>query len=120
MMMELKRDPKAVVPGVPFAVDERARLCKQLAYETFERDGALRWKINQAVIMPETFKEAGLLPPERQAAEREKYVEEGVRAYRKQYQNHKHSAQEMAEMDAAFGPGKEIVNVLTGATYTTK
>jgi hypothetical protein len=119
-MMELKRDPKAVVPGVPCAVEERARLRKQLANETFERNGALRWKINQAVIMTETFKEAGLLPPERQAAEREKYVEEGLREYMKQYRNHKHSAQEMAEMDAAFGPGEVVVNVLTGDTYTTK
>lgn len=33
--------------------------------------------------------------------------------------NHKPSAEEMFEMQAAFGPGAEVVDVITGQVYYT-
>lgn len=50
------------------------------------------------------------------AAAREIEVEESLAAYRASFTGY--SAEELHEMQAAFGPGATVVNILTGATVT--
>ena len=98
--------------------EQAARLRKQIETETYEKDGALRWKANDAVLMVDTFKEAGIEPPAGQAAARAADLDGFFAEYRKN-QPAEPGAEERFEALAAHGPGVELVDVISGRRFTT-
>lgn len=97
---------------------EIQRLRQWLTSETYD-GGGLRWKTNNAVISPSTFKDAYVGCPERQVAAYQEYVDASVAAYRQARANHVPDVEEMFEMRAAFGPGVTVVDVFTGQKFKT-
>ncbi len=86
------------------------------AEATVENDGAIRWNSNGSYLMDdfcEKLEYAGY-PFSRSATreKREAQVEKELAAYRAS--RHGFSPEERAEMQAAFGKGTTVVNVLTG------
>jgi hypothetical protein len=79
-----------------------------------------RWKSNDKVLMLETCEEYGV-PCDKvaQAAARSAELDKFFEEYRKQRKNHQPSAEEQFEMEAAFGPGVEVVNIITGQRFRT-
>jgi hypothetical protein len=81
-------------------------------------DGILRWKTNDQVPfddMLQDFQRLGIrFDVEKTKQFREKQVEESIAAYKKSMENHQYSEEELFEMRAAFGPGTEVVNIITG------
>lgn len=49
----------------------------------------------------------------------EKDIQKVLAEYREARKNHTPSAEEMFEMRAAFGPGAEVVDIITGQVYRT-
>lgn len=84
----------------------------------YEKDGALYWRSNDAVIPPSFFKDHGFPVPIRQEEAQKIYVEAVLNVYR-QSQPAKPSAEERAEARAAHGPGVELTDIVTGRRFTT-
>lgn len=93
---------------------EKQERQESLREDTYEKDGALRWQSNDAVIGLDVFADAGVEPPPGQKTAYDKYISESLAAYRKSMENYVPSDEELFEMRAAFGPGTEVVNVITG------
>jgi hypothetical protein len=102
----------------PYEVKDIARLRGQFITESYTVAGVLHWTANDAVIPPSVFKDAYITMPEGQQAAHDKSVDEICAAYRAN-QPAQPSAEDMFEMRAAFGPGKEIVNIITGRVTRT-
>jgi hypothetical protein len=112
--MELREDPRSAALVYAFEISRREDLRRQLAEQTFERNGALLWKCNSAVIPVDTFREAGYFPPAAQAEEREKDIEAFMAEYCKRKPTAEALAEQAFEIEANFAPEETIVNVLTG------
>lgn len=82
-------------------------------------DGVAYNRIGRVVMddMAEKIQLAGL-PIDREATAdaREVEVEKAVKEYREAMKNHQYDAEELFEMEAAFGKGTKVVDVLTGQT----
>lgn len=78
----------------------------------------LRWKSNNSVPPQEVldfWKYIGKrFNMTKSVAARERETKDFLKEYRKRMENYEHSAEEMAEMRAAFGEGATVVNVITG------
>lgn len=98
---------------------ERRELAETIRKDSYEQNGALRWKSNDAVIGLDTFRDAGLTPPPAQADEYRKYVDASIAQYREARKNYRPSAEEAFEMRAAFGPGETVVDIITGQKFKT-
>ena len=72
------------------------------------------WKKSGNVVPPWFFTEKGIDMPEQQEAAHEESTARAIANYRKAMKNHKPGPEELFEMRAAFGPGAEVVNVITG------
>jgi len=117
--VKLKNDPKAKRLSRRSEVEARYRLRVEILFDTHEENGVLLWDSNGQVIPTFVFHDAGFLPPAGQAAAFDAETDRFLAEYRKR--DHTPSAEEAFEMDAAFGPGKEIVNIITGKTvYRTR
>ncbi len=81
-----------------------------------DEDGILRWKSSHRVPPQDCLEEMGLSDEDLHHCRlaRDHEIDEFLTAYRKQMEDHEHSAEELFEMRAAFGPGAEVVNVITG------
>ena len=98
------------------AHEEAARLLAQRDNIEVEEDGAAKWKSNGSylpadVVEKLTFAGADFFSAEATAAKREAQTAEFLGNYR---QNHRTTAEERAEMEAAFGKGTTVVNIITG------
>ena len=84
----------------------------------------LIWRSNNSPVPPSWFFEHGYecFMPEGQQAAHDKSLDRAAEEYRKNQaaRTPEQIAEHQAELDAAFGPGKTIVDVMTGDTYTTK
>lgn len=81
------------------------------------RDGAFRWNSNGNVIPEDCMLSmAQFTTAEIQASQRVRSAETAafLAEYREAQKNVEPSAEELAEMRAAFGEGETVVNVLTG------
>jgi hypothetical protein len=111
------------IPEQPykFLMDRILSLRESLRTETFEGpDGELRWKSNPtSVIALDVFRDAYVTPPVSQQAAYDKHLGWFLAAYREARKNYVPSAEERYEMRAAFGPGEEVVDVITGQRFTT-
>jgi len=98
---------------------ERSR--QSLRDETFVgANGERRWKSNPTSVIPmDVFRDAYVTPPASQQAERDACVEREIGAYRERMKNYVPSAEEQFEMRAAFGPGRTVVNIITGQEFRT-
>ena len=88
-----------------------------------DEKGVARWKSNNRVvpadaITPEIVEMPGFNFKSTWNT-REAETKAFLDSYRKEMANHVPSAEEMCEMQAAFGPGAEVVNVVTGQKYQT-
>jgi hypothetical protein len=102
-------------PHMLFAKEYIRNILKQQdAYQ--DKDGVWRWKSNNRVPFEDMLQCWGLDDETMQKciAAREKDVSKTLASYRKQMENHVPSAEERFEMQAAFGEGAEVVNVITG------
>jgi hypothetical protein len=78
-----------------------------------------RWVSNDSVIMLQVCRSHGIPCDEKAQEEaRDKYVDETLKNYR-QNQPEIPSAEEQYEMLAAFGPGKDVVDVVSGRKWRT-
>lgn len=98
------------------AHEEAARLLAQKDNIEVEADGAAKWKSNgnylpADVVEKLTFAGADFFSAEATAAKRDAQTAEFLNSYR---QNHKVTAEERMEMEAAFGKGTTVVNIITG------
>ena len=98
------------------AHEEAARLLAQRNNIEVEEDGAAKWKSNGSylpadVVEKLTFAGADFFSAEATAAKREAQTAEFLGNYR---QNHRTTAEARAEMEAAFGKGTTVVNIITG------
>jgi hypothetical protein len=112
--MKLKDDPNAPKPRFKRDEEYRKRLREEIPRDTYEENGALIWKASDNAVPLDCFRDAGLLPPKGQAAEIKRRDAIFLKKYREQMKDYKPSAEEIFEMNAAFGPGQTIVNVITG------
>lgn len=94
--------------------EEAKRLQAQLKTETYEKDGALFWSSVDRPVPMDVFKDARVEAPAGQKAAVEAHTSAFLAEYRKNMADHQHSAEELCEMRAAFGPGATVVNVITG------
>jgi len=98
---------------------DRQEMCAQFT------DGIVRWVSNDRVppaeVLAEMLELRGITQAEHDAAAATERAETGafLDAYRESMANHVPSDEEMFEMRAAFGPGAEIVNVITGQVTRT-
>lgn len=109
--------------------DDVLQLRASMLMETVEGpDGALRWKSNGAVLSPGTFQDAYIVCSSEQRKVYEVYVLRVIEEYRcsqvercpsSARMDDAMAAERAFEMTAAFGPGVDIVNVLTGQRYRT-
>lgn len=88
-----------------------------------DEDGIVRWKSNDSVPFPDMlydFRHLGFIDEttERRSTETRNH-ESGlaIERYRKQRAEHGYSDEEMFEMRAAFGPGEEVIDILTGKKF---
>ena len=98
------------------AHEEAARLLAQRDNIEVEEDGAAKWKSNGSYLPADVvekliFAGADFFSKEATAAKREAQTAEFLGNYRR---NHKTTAEERTEMEAAFGKGTTVVNIITG------
>lgn len=86
---------------------------------TIHSDGTVTWDINNALVpgdVVEVWEKMGY------PVNHENHMEaraEDLRKLREQMRGQKPSREERAEARAAYGPGVEIVNVITGESWIT-
>ena len=95
-----------------FKAREVERVRKMIETESYEVDGVLYWKSNDAVVPPFTYKDAELPVNEKQQAAYDAANEAFFAEYAKR--DHTPTDEELFEMRAAFGEGETVVNVITG------
>ena len=98
------------------AHEEAARLLAQRDNIEVEEDGAAKWKSSGSylpadVVEKLTFAGADFFSAEATAAKREAQTAGFLGNYRR---NHRTTAEERMEMEAAFGKGTTVVNIITG------
>lgn len=102
--------------GGSYTREQAERLRKEFVDPTkvsTDTDGVIRWRTNNAIISPALFRDdAFVVCPPAQVAAYEKDAQEFLAAYRRA--DPKPDAEQMAEMRAEFGPGKVVVNMITG------
>jgi len=98
-----------------YAEKEVARLQLKIKEHTYNINGVLIWKSNDRPVPVDVFKDAKVEAPAGQKEACDKNTAEFLAEYRKNYKGP--TAEEFAEMRAAFGPGTELVNVVTGNKY---
>lgn len=87
-----------------------------------EDDGAIKWVSNGHYLNKDTMQKVidnGFTDFSVEATNKKRDIQdtEWLKNYRKNYKGP--NEEELFEMRAAFGPGKTIVNVLTGTTIRT-
>lgn len=98
------------------AHEEAERLLAQKDNIAVEDDGAARW-ISNGRYLPEDVTEklifagADWFSPEATAAKRDEQTATALESYRN---NHTTTPEERSEMEAAFGHGTTVVNIITG------
>ena len=89
-----------------------------------EEDGAVKWASNGRYLMDDltvVFECAtSRVNAVATEAKRDEQTCKEIEAYRNSRKNRGYSDEEKFEMDAAFGPGHTIVDIFTGARYTTR
>lgn len=97
--------------------EERERHFREFPEKTYKDEhGCHRWKSNNQYPPDEVLTDAGISREERRRcgmlrmAQSAKFMEE----YRRARRGRPRSAEEMFEMQAAFGPGETVVDVITG------
>ena len=98
------------------AHEEAARLLAQRDNIEVEEDGAAKWRSNGSYLPADVvekliFAGADFFSEEATAAKREAQTAEFIGSYRR---NHRTTTEERAEMEAAFGKGTTVVNIITG------
>jgi len=90
---------------------------EELKTDATLRDGVYYWKSNDRTVPPSCWTVRGLVPPKEQEKARD---EETAKFLAKLRANPQPVTDEEAfEMRAAFGPGVEVVNILTGKRFKT-
>lgn len=128
--MQLKYNPIPETMPTPFAATgkrdifrcelERAeRLREKFITDTYEKNGALFWKSNDAPVPMDCFGDAFVEAPAEQARACEEDTKAFVKEYRRTRSNGKISAEQRFEMRAEFGPGETVVDVITGQKFRT-
>lgn len=101
---------------------EAERLLDKFDDATVDSEGVARWKSNGSVPPDDILALWAYCEKPFNAAKsveaREKDVERELAEYRKAQENRQPSAEERAEMAAAFGHGTVVVDVLTGRKFT--
>lgn len=109
------------IPSNGFEKNQKARaekLVSEFETEAFVEAGVVRWKSNNSVPPTEIldlWKHVGKpFDMEKSLASREADTTKFIAEYRERMKNYPHSPEELAEMRVAFGPGAEVVNIITG------
>lgn len=98
-----------------------ARLKRNLASETYTVDGVLHWTSSNNAVPLHVFREAGVEAPSRQREGIQRQNAAFLIQYRaaRAAMTPEQREEEAFERRAAFGPGEEVVNILTGERFRT-
>ena len=102
-------------PHMPFAKKYIDNI--HMKYDAYQDDdGVWRWKSNNRVPFKDMLECWGLDSETMQKCieAKEKDTSAFLKSYRKQMENYVPSSEERFEMQAAFGEGAQVVNVITG------
>lgn len=81
--------------------------------ETYFKDGVFYWQSNDHVCSSDILDELGIYhDPIKQKEARDEELNDFLMAYRKNYQPP--SAEQLYEMEAAFGKGAKVVDIISG------
>lgn len=98
--------------------DNAERIAEKLRTEATVTDSIIRWNSNGQVPPADCVELAAHigLPVcvDQCKGARDYETEQFLAGYRKRMENYQHSEEELFEMRAAFGPGAEVVNIVTG------
>lgn len=118
------RNRNSYIEGLGYELPHPARASSNRLLEQYETDaykdnnGVLRWKSNNHVPPQEVldfWKYVGKrFNMSKCVAARNREDKIFLKEYRKQEQNRKYSQEELFEMEAAFGKGTVVVDVITG------
>ncbi len=79
------------------------------------KDGVIYvWKKSNNIVPPSFFRENKIDMPEHQQAAHDEDQDRFLAEYRERMKDWQPDAETLFEMRAAFGPGEEVVNVITG------
>lgn len=118
-------DPAAAPPRFPWMEKERLRSISWMTdpAHSYEKGGVLYWVSNNAVVPPHVFREAGLICPAIQEKARDEELGRIIRDYREAEKNAPRNpeleAERRSEMRSNFGPGRVIVDIISGRRYHT-
>jgi len=93
-------------------MEDKAEYLKKNAY--VDAEGVYRWKSNDRVPPEECLEGVDPETIAKCKAARDKDTDKFLACYRESMKDYEHSAEELYEMRAAFGPGAKVVNVITG------
>lgn len=93
---------------------EQEQSREHIKNDSYEVDGVLYWKCNDAVIPYWVFDDAGLECTAKQRKAHDIETEKEIRAYREAQKNQEVSAEHLHELKANFAPGTVVVDVFTG------
>lgn len=106
-----------------FMREEAERCANNLRNETTTSDGVIRWNSNNNIPPVECVALAAHIGLPVDVAKctsvRDTETDQFIAEYRLRMRNYKPSREEQFEMRAAFGPGKTVVNVITGQKFRT-
>jgi hypothetical protein len=100
--------------GFKFAVEEARRLATQLQSQATIFNDVIRWNSNQQVPPSECVELAAHIGLPINIVACTAARDADTAAFLTVYSKRRVSAEERAEMRAAFGPGAKVVNVITG------
>ena len=105
-------------PRHAFEKQEAERLIAKFETDATVTDGVVRWDSNNRVPpsdILELWRHVGkVFDFDKSYATQQADQDADIADYRRRMANHVHSAEELSEMRAVFGPGATVVNVLTG------
>jgi len=113
--LRFKTVPRAARTGWRAGAVYKGRL-RLLSGTKADPRGVLYWEMTGTVVPPRIFDENYVELPEHQEAAYEAETAAFLAAYRRNPP--KRTAEDRAEMRAAFGPGEVIRDVITGETWT--
>lgn len=105
-----------------YQLEQRDRLRKNIQEDTHEGPlGELRWNSNQTPVPMDIFRDADLEAPRAQEQAVKANTETALEEYREaQIRRTPEQLEEEAfERRAAFGPGVDVVNIITGERTRT-
>lgn len=108
--------------GLPqWKLNEIERLRGKFVTSTYPSNGVLYWTSNDRPVPADIFRDALCTPSPRQVVADREAIQQALAAYREARKSisPEQAAEEAYERRAAFGPGVEVVDIITGERHVS-